>query len=69
MSSASVAARARYRPGSPTASGTITDAVRSPIVASGPTLISRAPPKRAYPTIAPIEAYRPTTGSSPASWA
>ena len=43
--SARPAPSARYRVGSPSARGAITVAVMMAIVASGPTLISRAPPK------------------------
>ncbi len=45
--SATPAPSARYRLGSPSASGAMIDAVRSAMVASGPTLISRTPPMSA----------------------
>jgi hypothetical protein len=63
---ASRAASAAYRPGSPAASGAMADAVMSAVVDSGPTESCRDEPRTVYTSSDPQIAHSPATAGRPA---
>ncbi len=66
-SSASAADRARYRTGSPAASGATAAATMIAVADSGPTDSCREVPSRAYAIMANTATHNPVTGDTPAS--